>query len=191
MSLTAIGATMNVIDILTERNVAFSVSGFSADLKILPSMKTLIVGCVDPRVDPMDIFGLEPGEAVILRNVGGRIDQTVVETMAVLGTVAKAAGKEFGAGWTIIVLHHTNCGITPCFHKAPDLLATYLRVPPAKLDALAIDDPYEAVAIDVAALKANSDLAGEFVVSGLVYDVATGRVEVVVPPAQLRPDATG
>ncbi len=49
-----------------------------------------------------------------------------------------------------------------------------------------IDDPYKAVAIDVAALKANPNLPGEFTVSGLVYDVETGRIETVVPPSLLR-----
>ena len=56
-----------------------------------------------------------------------------------------------------------------------------------KLDDLAITDPYKAVALDVASLKANPNLPGGFTVTGLVYDVKTGRVETVVPPAPLRP----
>ena len=64
---------MNVIDTLTQRNEAFANSRFSAELKIMPSLKTMIIGCVDPRVDPFDIFGLAPGEAAVIRNVGGRI----------------------------------------------------------------------------------------------------------------------
>jgi carbonic anhydrase len=63
---------MSVIETLTQRNEAFASSRFSADLKIVPSMKTMIIGCVDPRVDPVDMFGLAPGEAAIIRNVGGR-----------------------------------------------------------------------------------------------------------------------
>jgi hypothetical protein len=42
--------------------------------------------------------------------------------------------------------------------------------------------------VDVAALKSNPLLPGGFLVSGLVYDVATGRIELVVPPALLRPE---
>lgn len=60
---------MTVIDTLTQRNEAFADSRFSADLKIMPSMKTMIIGCVDPRVDPADIFGLVPGEVAVIRNV--------------------------------------------------------------------------------------------------------------------------
>jgi hypothetical protein len=46
----------------------------------------------------------------------------------------------------------------------------------------------KAVAVDVAALKSNPLLPGGFLVSGLVYDVGTGRIELVVPPALLRPE---
>jgi hypothetical protein len=52
---------MNVIDTLTQRNEAFANSRFSAELKIRPSLKTMIIGCVDP----FDIFGLAPGEAAV------------------------------------------------------------------------------------------------------------------------------
>jgi carbonic anhydrase len=45
------------------------------------------------------------------------------------------------------------------------------------------------VALDVAALRANSNLPDNLVVSGLVYDVKTGLVEVVIPPAPLRETA--
>ncbi|MDB6142440.1 MAG: carbonic anhydrase [Pseudomonas sp.] len=181
---------MSVIDDLTQRNQAFVDSHFNVDLKMLPSMKTVIIGCVDPRVDPADIFGLAPGEAAVIRNVGGRINPATLENMAVVRSVAVAQGKEVGPGWNLIVLHHTDCGITPCLHHAPALLAKNLGVTVADLDNLAIADPYAAVAIDVAALKANPNLPGGFIVTGMVYDVATGKVETVVPSALLRPEVT-
>ena len=89
---------MTVIDTLARRNEAFACSRFSADLKIIPSMKTMIVGCVDPRVDPADIFGLAPGEAVVIRNVGGRITPATLQTMAMLRIVANASGGDIGLG---------------------------------------------------------------------------------------------
>jgi carbonic anhydrase len=178
---------MAVIDTLTQRNAAFASSRFSADLKIIPSMKTMIIGCVDPRVDPADIFGLAPGEAVVIRNVGGRITPATLQTMAMLRIVAKASGGDIGLGWNLIVLHHTDCGITRLAHS-PELLAKHFGVTPEDLDGLAIADPHKAVAIDVAALKSNPLLPGGFLVTGLVYDVTTGRVEIAVLPALLRPE---
>ena len=180
---------MTVIDALTQRNALFATHDFDAQLQIMPSMKTVIIGCVDPRVDPADIFALNPGEAAVIRNVGGRINPATLQSMAIVRTVAVAQGKEVGPGWNLIVLHHTDCGITPCLAHAPALLAKNLGVEITDLDKLAIADPYAAVAIDVAALKANTQLPGGFLVTGMVYDVETGKVEIVVPPALLRPEA--
>ena len=59
----------------------------------------------------------------------------------------------------------------------------------ATLDDLAVTDPYKAVAVDVAALKANLRLPAGIVVTGVVYDVATGRTDIVVPSRRLRPEA--
>ena len=89
---------MTVIDTFTQRNEAFADSRFSADLKIMPSMKTMIIGCVDPRVDPADILGLVPGEAAVIRNIGGRMTPATLQILAMLRTVAKANGGEIGQG---------------------------------------------------------------------------------------------
>ncbi len=120
-----------------------------------------------------DIFGLAPGEAAVIRNFGGRV------TPATLG-------GQFGPDWNLIVLHHTDCGIAS-LKSSPDLLAAYFGVPTTDLDAFAIDAPEKSVAVDVAALRANPRLPGGFRVTGLVYDVATGRIDVMVPSALLRP----
>ena len=177
---------MDFLQVITRRNTAFAANGFDGSLRMLPSAKTIIVGCVDPRVDPMDVLGLEPGEAVIIRNIGGRVNPALLETLGVLRAVSKAAGQELGEGWNMIVMHHTNCGIVGCYHHAPGLLAKQMGVGIEALDTLAITDPYKAVAIDVAALRANPDIPDRFTVTGLVYDTATGLIETVVPPAPLR-----
>jgi len=177
---------MDFLQTLIERNVVFAQNDFAADLKIIPSQKTLILGCVDPRVDPMDVLKLVPGEAAVIRNVGGRVNPALFETMAILGTVSKVGGAAVGQGWNLIVLHHTECGISGCYHHAPELLAKHMGVATDELAALEIDDPYKAVAIDVAALKANPNLPGAFTVTGLVYDVTTGLIETVVPAGRLR-----
>jgi carbonic anhydrase len=178
---------MNVIDTLIQRNDDFASTEFSPGLSIVPSMKTMIIGCVDSRVDPTTLFGLKDGEAVIIRNVGGRVNPATLHSMSILGAVTKASGGVLGTGWNLVVLHHTDCGIKPCLAHAPQLLEQYFGVEATELDGLAISDPYASVAIDVAALKANPKLPGGFMVTGLVYDVDTGRVQTVVPPALLRP----
>jgi len=177
---------MDINEIMTERNARFAETEFAPELKMLPSTGTIVVGCVDPRVDPAFVLGFRQGEAAVIRNVGGRVNKSLLDTLAVLRVVAKAAGREGGAS-NLVLLHHTDCGIIGCYHHAPDMLARHLDVETAALADLAIADPYKSVALDIATLKANQQLPGNMVVSGLVYDVKTGRVETVVPPAPLRP----
>ena len=176
-------------DSLLRRNAEYAADGFVPGLKMMPAGRTLIVGCVDPRVDPMDIFKLAPGEAAVIRNVGGRVNPALIETLGLLRVVSQSVGANLGPGTNLILLQHTDCGIKHCNHNAPGLLSRHLGVEAEALDdVLAVDDPHAAVAHDVAALKANAQLPAGFVVSGLVYDVATGQVETVVPPSRLRDD---
>jgi len=180
----------NFIDTIARRNAKFAATAFTPGLKILPSRRTLILACVDPRVDPMDVMQLAPGEAAVIRNVGGRVNPALLETMALLRTVSQAGGEPIGSGWNFIVLHHTKCGIAGCYHHAPALLASHMGVAEgAELDSLAITDPYASVAIDVAALEANPDFSSELRITGMVYDVDTGLLETVVPDRLARDSA--
>ncbi|MDR5836609.1 carbonic anhydrase [Caballeronia sp. LZ034LL] len=176
---------MDFNDVMLERNAEFVSAEFASELKMMPSTGTIVVGCVDPRVDPAFVLGLKQGEAAVIRNVGGRVNKNLLETLAVLRVVSKAAGRPDGAR-NLVLLQHTDCGIIGCYKHAPALLAKHLDVEVDKLDGLAVTDPYEAAAIDVAAVRANRDLDDRLVVSGVVYDVKTGRVKVVVPPGPLR-----
>jgi carbonic anhydrase len=180
---------MSVITSLTGRNAAFAAERYSPDLKIMPSKKTMIIGCVDPRADPADIFGLAPGEAAVIRNVGGRVDPATLRTLALLRGVVKgrSRGGDIGQDWNLIVLHHTDCGISDCQLHAPALLGKHMDTSVEGLDALAIADPYAAVKLDVAALQANPATPSGLTVTGMVYDVATGKVAVVVPAVVLHP----
>ena len=68
----------------------------------------------------------------------------------------------------------------------PALLARYFQIQEPELEAKSVSDPRTAVAVDVAALRGGSGCAGGWLISGLIYDVATGLVEIVVPPAPIR-----
>jgi carbonic anhydrase len=186
----AIEDIMDFLDTLLRRNKEFANDGFNPNLRMIASSKSLIIGCVDPRVDPMDIFKLQPGEAAVFRNIGGRVNPALMETLAILRAVTHAAGGNIGPASNLIVLHHTDCGIKVCYRHAPELLAKHMGVALTELDALAVTDPRNSVALDIAALRANPEIPGGYTVSGFVYDVATGMVETIVPPTMLRPDET-
>jgi carbonic anhydrase len=153
----------------------------------LPNVKAIIVGCADMRVDPAHVLGIQPGEAVVVRNIGGRITPGLLEQLGLLGRIGQVAGEIPGGGgeFHLIVLHHTDCGITRLVGD-PALLTHYFQIQEPELKAKSVSDPRTALAVDVAALRAVPALPGDWLISGLIYDVATGLVEIVVPPALIR-----
>jgi carbonic anhydrase len=175
---------MTTLDTLAKRNSDFAAHRFVAGLTMMPTLRTMVIGCVDPRVDPAHLLGLDPGEAIVIRNIGGRITPATLQTMAMLQTIAQVQGANPGGGFHLIVLHHTDCGITRLEGK-PDMLAGYFGIGKGELEAKAVTDPRTSVAVDVAALRAIPTLPRGWLVSGLVYDVATGLVEAVMPAASL------
>ena len=184
---------MNSLDSFLKRNKDFAARQSAAGTpmpslpRALPKVKAIIIGCADMRVDPAHVLGIEPGEAVVMRNIGGRITPGLLEQLALLGRIGEVAGEIAGGGgeFHLIVLQHTDCGITRLAGN-PAMLAHYFQIPEAELKKKAVTDPRVAVSADVAWLRAIPALPSEWLVSGLVYDVATGLVEVVVPPASIR-----
>jgi len=187
-------STLDALDTLVQRNHEFAAHRFVAGLPMLPSLHTLIISCADPRVDPVHIFGLEPGEAVVLRNVGGRVTPGTLQLLSMLLQVPTSASTPSGAPTSnnasvpfhLLVLQHTDCGITRLARNT-ELMADYFDVPPAELPAKSIEDPRAAVASDIATLRAIPAIPPSILVSGLVYDTETGLTEVVVPLAPTRP----
>ena len=173
---------MITLDTLKKRNHDFAAHRFTASMSLFPASKPIIISCVDPRADPAHILGLDFGDALVIRNIGGRITPATLQTIAMLQAVAQVQGATPGKG-NLVIVHHTDCGITRLAGK-PDLLASYFGIDKAELQAKAVTDPRAAVAVDVAAFKANP-LPGSWAVSGLVYDVTTGLVEAVVTPNPL------
>ncbi len=114
---------MTTVDELVLRNRDFVRTGFDAGLTINPSGNMMVIGCVDPRVDPTRILGIEHGEAAVIRNVGGRITPSTLKTLAMLRRVGAANSDGIPRGdWNLVILHHTDCGMTD-LAAYPDLLA--------------------------------------------------------------------
>ena len=80
-----------------------------------------------------------------------------------------------------MILHHTDCGITR-LAAFPEQLAVFFEIPADQLDSKAVADPYAAVRVDTAI--ARHMLPPSRPVSGLVYDVNTGLIQIVDPATQ-------
>jgi carbonic anhydrase len=184
---------MKVLDTMLKRNQDFAArESASGSLmpslpRALPNVKAIVISCADPRVGPTDVLGIKSGEAVVIRNIGGRVTPDVLEQLGLLGRIGEVAKANPGGGgeFNLIVLHHTDCGSTRLVGD-PALLAHYFQIPEGEVEAKWVRDPRKAVAVDVAVLKGIDALPRDWLISGLVYDVATGKVEVVVPAEKIR-----
>jgi len=168
---------------LLERNEQFARTYTPVPLG-LPAAQMLVVTCLDHRVDPAIVFGLQLADAPVIRNAGGRVTQAVIDDIAYL---AFLAGYVFGGEqgldslFEVAIVHHTQCGTgllaDPGYrHQAAE--ATGLAE--ATLEASAVADPYVTVKADVDRLLTSPSLSPKVSVSGHVYDIATGRVTTTV-----------
>jgi carbonic anhydrase len=181
---------MNEFNSILERNQKFAAQQTAEEKLSLPDalhhVKAIIIGCADMRVDPAHMLGIKNGEAVIMRNIAGRVTPGLLAQLGMLGRVGQVAGTIPGGGgeFHLIVLQHTDCGITRLANETA-MLTEYFQVPQADLGAKTVLDPRAAVATDVAVLRATPGMPGDWLISGLVYDVKTGLIETVVPPAPI------
>jgi carbonic anhydrase len=153
-----------------------------------PAAQTIIVTCLDHRVDPAITLGLRLGEAPVIRNAGGRVTPAVIADIAYL---AFLAGQLFtgqiepGRLFEVAVIHHTQCGTSfladPAFRQQA---AAATGTSEAELAASAVADPQVTVRADVELLLGSPAIPPAVSVSGHVYDVDTGRV-VTVADARL------
>jgi carbonic anhydrase len=168
---------------LLERNEQFARTYTPAPLG-RPAVPLLVVTCLDHRVDPAVVLGLQLGDAPVIRNAGGRVTQTVIDDIAYLAFLAeRLLGAQGGADtlFEVAVVHHTQCGTgllaDPTFRQRA---AEATGLPEAALESSAVADPHDTVKTDVERLLTAPLLAPGVSVSGHVYDIATGRVTTTV-----------
>jgi carbonic anhydrase len=106
------------------------------------------------------------------------------QSLLVLATVA--AIEEMDAGFELIVMHHTDCGLShlPAESHA-SILAPMFGIDPSEVADRHIADPFLAVSADLEVLGANPFIPRTLIVSGLVYDIDSGRVTSIVDPRPL------
>jgi carbonic anhydrase len=175
-------------ELLAERNGRFAESRFE-ELPFAPRLGACVVTCPDARVDPAHVLGLEPGDAAIVRAAGGRVSPIVLQQLMFLAHTAAARGIAQGE-LELVLMTHTDCGITSLLgDEHRDALAAFLGCAVDELDAKAAGDPHAAVRADIATLANSPLIPASLSVTGLVYDVHSGRVEIVERRSPLRREA--
>ena len=90
-------------DNLVDNNAAY-VSAFNqGDLPLPPARKLAVLACMDARLDPAKVLGLDEGDAHVIRNAGGVVSDDALRSLAISQNLL---GTE-----EIILIHHTDCGM--------------------------------------------------------------------------------
>ncbi len=175
---------MNSTQTLISRNNAFASQFNQEGLSILPKLRNVIITCVDARVDPAHVLGVELGDSVVIRNQGGRMTTEAIEEIATLAFMAAKLDGEKPGPFEVIIMQHTHCGAEryadPEFQKAVKL---QLGI---DVSEQAIYNHEESVMSDVKKLAASPIVPNYVTVSGLIYDVKTGGVQEVSAPMPLK-----
>jgi carbonic anhydrase len=171
-----------------ERNKRFAATGAKHEVPAIPFVpfqQVYVITCIDPRVEPAAVLGATLGEAIIARNVGGRVTPSVIKDLAWICHLHE--NKTPDADWfEVAVIHHTDCGSG--LLADDELRHGYTArggydEPTAA--AMAVLDPAKTVRDDVALLNAAPELAGSIdnlKIGGYAYDLDTGLVTTVVAP---------
>ena len=178
---------------LLEGNRRFTAHFADGGLPIRPRLSTVALTCLDARVDPAQLFDLQLGDALVIRNGGGRINPGVLADLAVLGLLSAALPGDKAMTLELGNLHHTDCRMSRFADPAArQALANRLGIESDQVaETMAITDPAQSVRDDIARLSRTPGLPDTLVVSGLVYDTAHGTVEEIVASApfrNIRPD---
>ncbi len=163
---------MSTIDKLLEANQAYAGTFDRGDLPLPPARRVAILTCMDARILPSRILGLEEGDAHVIRNAGGRARdalRSLIISQRLLGT------RE------IAVIHHTDCGMLTFSNRdLREKVREDLGSDTGEFDFLPFKDLDDSVREDIEFLQATQLLNPDTIIRGFVYDVRTGRLREVV-----------
>ncbi len=153
-------------------NAAAHETGFEGPRAVIPAKHVAIVTCMDSRIDNFRIFGLDSGEAHILRNAGGLVTDDMLRSLVLSQRLLQTR--------EVILMHHTNCGLHGTDEAAlrAQIAADTGAEPPYAFGAF--DDIDAAVRSAIARVREHPFLPHRDNVRGFVYDVDTGHLREVV-----------
>lgn len=158
---------MNDFDDLLEANRTFAADFDLGGFDGVAHAGIAIVTCMDSRIDPLRMLGLEPGDAKIFRNPGGRVTPQALEAL-VLGVHLLKVDR-------ILVVPHTRCAVAS--NSEAELRRRVAES--AGQDASwqqfhVVEDQAQALAEDVQKVRSHPLVPDTVKVGGFLYDVDTG-----------------
>lgn len=126
-----------------------------------------VLTCIDSRIEPLAMLGLDPGDAKILRNAGARVTSDVLRTLVL-------ASHLLGVD-RLMLIAHTDCRMTGREEDVHEAVRDAGGPDTRQFDFLVTEDQQKTVQADVELLRSSPYLA-HLRVGGFRYDVETGRV---------------
>jgi carbonic anhydrase len=137
-------------------------------LRSPPDRKVAVLTCMDARLDPARILGLEEGDAHVIRNAGGVVSDDAIRSLAIsqhlLGTEE------------VVVIQHTDCGMLTLSDEefAARLESETGRRP--DWSAHTFDDLEAHLRDSIERIRHDPFLLRTDSVRGFIYEVETGRL---------------
>ena len=168
---------MSAIDELLRANAGYARTFDRGDLPTPPRLRLAIVTCMDSRILPSRAFGLEEGDAHVIRNSGGRAQEalrSLIISQRLLGYQRDRGDPSYRV-WAVSSFSNRD------LHKK---VKQELGADASDIDFLPFTDLQESVREDVSLLVSSPLLSPDTVVRGFIYDVHSGSLkEVQVEPA--------
>lgn len=159
---------MTVIQEFLQANEAYASQFQKGALPLPPGRKVAVLTCMDARLDPARVLGLEEGDAHVIRNAGGRAAdalRSLVISEQLLGTT------------TIVILHHTDCGmLTFTNEQIHEKIKQELHTDADHIAFLPFKDLEQSVRDDIAFLRHSPLIPTQIEIVGFIYDVRTGKL---------------
>jgi carbonic anhydrase len=162
---------MSYTDELLKNNESYAASFDKAGLPLPPAKKVAVVACMDARLNPSYVLGLEEGDAHVIRNAGGVITDDEIRSLAIS---QRLLGTE-----EVILIHHTDCGMLTFnddeFRRS---IQDDTGIKP-QWAAESFADLEEDVRQSKARIEASPFIPNKGSIRGFIYDVESGRLQEV------------
>src|SRR5215204_6060288 len=162
---------MSVTDDLLQNNERYAQSFDKGDLPLPPGKGVAVVACMDARLNPSFLLGLQEGDAHVIRNAGGVITDDEIRSLAIS---QRLLGTE-----EIILIHHTDCGmLTFQDDEFRRQIQDDTGIKPQWAPE-SFGDLEEDVRQSKARIESSPFIPNKNSIRGFIYDVDTGRLQEV------------
>lgn len=167
-------ALVDAFDDIVDANRAYASEFDLGDLKAPAARGLAVLTCIDSRIEPLTMLGLQPGDAKILRNAGARVSDDALRSLVLATNLLNVR--------RVMVVAHTDCAManTTAEQLATTLASRYPDAPVADTDFAVMENQLASLATDVVRIRQHPMIPAETLIAGFEYDVRTGLLRPVV-----------